>query len=80
MGLSLRTELEKQVRWFQAYRATSWRVDETILKVGGKWKYLYRAVDKEGRLVDFMLYYRGNIHAVYRSLGTALPAMRHRPV
>ena len=31
---------------------TSWRVDETYVKVGGKWKYLFRAVDKHGRLID----------------------------
>ena len=33
----------------------SWRMDETYIKVKGEWKYLYRAVDKEGNTVDFML-------------------------
>ncbi len=37
-------ELEKRVRAFQAYGSTSWRVDETYVKVGGRWKYLFRAV------------------------------------
>jgi len=32
----------------------SWRMDETYLKNGGKWGFLYRAVDKEGDTVDFM--------------------------
>ena len=36
--------LEKRVRWYQGYRASSWRVDETYGKVGGMWKYLFRAV------------------------------------
>ena len=33
----------------------SWRMDETYIKVKGKWVYLYRAVDKEGKTIDFML-------------------------
>ena len=32
---------------------TSWRMDETYIKVAGQWKYLYRAVDREGDTVDF---------------------------
>jgi len=33
----------------------SWRVDETYVLVGSQWKYLYRAVDKLGQTVDFLL-------------------------
>ena len=33
----------------------SWRMDETYIKVAGQWKYLYRAVDKQGVTVDFLL-------------------------
>src|SRR3984893_8618636 len=32
----------------------SWRMDETYIKVQGRWKYLYRAVDKDGDTVDFL--------------------------
>jgi putative transposase len=33
----------------------SWRMDETSLKVKGEWRYLYRAVDKQGQTIDFLL-------------------------
>ena len=33
----------------------SWRMDETYVKVGGQWKYLFRAVDRDGDTVDFLL-------------------------
>src|ERR1022692_1237897 len=34
---------------------TSWRMDETYIKGGGEWKYLYRAVDRAGATIDFLL-------------------------
>jgi transposase-like protein len=48
-------EFEK--RWSQYSRPVgrSWRCDETYIKVKGRWTYLYRAVDKQGRTVDFLL-------------------------
>ena len=38
----------------------SWRMDETYIKVKGEWVYLHRAVDKEGKTVDFLLTKRRN--------------------
>jgi putative transposase len=35
--------------------AVSWRMDETYIKVKGKWTYYYRAIDKFGKTLDFML-------------------------
>lgn len=37
----------------------SWRMDETYIQVSGQWKYLYRAVDRLGQTVDFLLTARG---------------------
>jgi putative transposase len=34
---------------------SSWKMDETYIKVKGEWMFLYRAVDKEGNTVDFLL-------------------------
>src|SRR6195952_4526638 len=72
-------ELEKGVRWYQGYRAPSWRVDETYIKVGGRWKYLFRAVDKHGRLIDFMLLERRSTRAAHRFLSKAVTTMRNWP-
>ena len=32
-----------------------WRVDETYIKVGGRWRYLFRAIDEHGQIVDVYL-------------------------
>ncbi|MBR8152812.1 IS6 family transposase, partial [Burkholderia vietnamiensis] len=46
---------EKAFRRIKRPVGRSWRMDETYVKVKGNWKYLYRAVDKEGNTVDFLL-------------------------
>jgi transposase, IS6 family len=72
-------EIEKRVRRYQGFRSGSWRVDETYVRVGGRWKYLFRAVDKHGRLIDFMLADRRNTKAAYRFLRKALKIMSAYP-
>jgi putative transposase len=48
-------EFEKQFRRRQCPVGRSWRMDETYVKIKGKAAYLYRAVDKEGYTIDFLL-------------------------
>jgi putative transposase len=47
--------LDKQFRARKRQVVSSWRMDETYVKVNAVWKYLYRAVDKTGATVDFLL-------------------------
>jgi len=44
----------------------SWRMDETYIKIKGQWKYLYRAVDKDGQTIDFLLTARRDKKAALR--------------
>jgi transposase-like protein len=46
---------EKKWKNYARPVGSSWRVDETYIKVNGQWRYLYRAVDKQGQTVDFLL-------------------------
>ncbi|MCI1003006.1 IS6 family transposase [Ochrobactrum sp. C6C9] len=50
----------------------SWRIDETYIKVKGKWTYLYRAVDRDGQTLDFMLSERRNLGAARRFFKKAM--------
>ena len=51
---------------------SSWRVDETYVLVGGQWKYLYRAVDKLGLTVDFLLIAHRDVAAARRFFERAI--------
>ncbi|WP_349294810.1 IS6 family transposase (plasmid) [Thioclava sp. 'Guangxiensis'] len=52
--------------------AKSWRMDETYIKVKGRWTYLYRAVDRNGQTLDFMLSERRNLAAARRFFKRAI--------
>lgn len=80
-------------RWIQCYapelsrrcrhelRRTngSWRVDETYLRVAGKWTYLYRAVDSAGDTIDFLLSPTRDAGAAKRFFQKALRSASHPP-
>ena len=57
--------------WKPKYNKT-WYVDETYLKVKGKWKYLYRAIDQDGNTIDFYLSSTRNTKSAKRFLSKAL--------
>jgi putative transposase len=50
----------------------SWRMDETYIKVKGEWKYLYRAVDKYGQTIDFLLTEQRDKEAALKFLKKAI--------
>jgi transposase-like protein len=67
-------ELEKRCRPHLQQTNDSWRVDETYVKVKGKWKYLYRAVDSAGNTIDFLLSAKRDKRAAKRFFCKALKA------
>jgi putative transposase len=50
----------------------SWRMDETCIRVKGEWRYLYRAVDKYGKTIDFLLTEHRDKAAALRFLSQAI--------
>jgi transposase-like protein len=72
-------EIEKRVRPYQGHRSGSWRVDETYVRVGGCWRYLFRAVDTHGRLIASMLSNGRDTGAADRFLRKALRVMSDHP-
>ena len=58
--------LHKKLRRYQFTRIdSSWQLDETYVRVKGKWHYLYRAINKRGETVDFFFSHKRNKEAAY---------------
>ncbi len=51
---------------------SSWQLDETYVKVKGKWLYLYRAINKQGQTLDFYFSHKRNRHSAYQFLKRCL--------
>ena len=64
--------LEQQFRARKCPVGSSWRLDETYVRIKGAWKYLYRAVDKAGATVDFLLTAKRDRKAALRFLCKAI--------
>ena len=65
-------EFEKYWSRYARPVGDSWRVDETYIKIKGQWVYLYRAVEKQGRTVDFLLSKRRDMAAAKRFFSLAV--------
>ena len=59
-------EINRRIRPHLKLSGASFRVDETYVQVGKSWKYLYRAIDKEGQTIDFMLSAKRDVAAAKR--------------
>ena len=68
-------EFEKRWSRYAGPVGGSWRMDETYIKVRGRWVYLYRAVDKAGRTVDFFLSRNRDVNAAKAFLRSAMKHM-----
>jgi transposase-like protein len=63
----------------RGYAGRSWYVDETYIKVHGKWCYLYRAIDHDGNLVDSRLSEKRDMDAAKAFFKQALAVVGHTP-
>ena len=72
-------EFERRWNRFARQAGQSWRVDETYIKIRGVWTYLYQAVDREGRTVDFRLSARRNVVAAKAFFRKALKTQGRTP-
>ena len=64
--------LATAAQYYKRSVGVSWRFDETYIRVRGQWKYLYRAVDKHGDTIDFLLTAKRDTKAALRFLRQAI--------
>ena len=69
-------EFEKRWKRFARSVGGSWRMDETYIRIKGAWTYLYRAVDKAGKTVDFYLSRKRDVNAAKAFLRKAMKGQR----
>ena len=81
-------EINQRIRPHLKLVGASYRLDETYIKVGKQWKYLYRALDQEGNTIEFMLsakrdiatvkrFFKKMMRADHRRLSFSIPVDKH---
>src|SRR6202790_1232611 len=70
-------ELEQRLRRHLKPTNKSWRVDETYVRVQGRWCYLYRAIDSAGATIDFLLSALRDADAAKRLFRNGLSDLSH---
>lgn len=73
------SEFIEAARPYRRLPGDRWFVDETYVRVAGRWTYLYRAIDQHGQVIDVMLSVRRDLAAARRFFARAL-AVGARPV
>lgn len=71
-------EINRRMRPHLKLAGASYRIDETYVKVGKQWKYLYRALDKEGNTIEFMLSAKRDVSAAKRFFKKVMRADHRR--
>jgi IS6 family transposase len=80
-GQKFGPELTKRAETHLRRASVDWHADETYIRVGGKWRYLWRAVDANGQMIDFRLAVRRDAKAAKAFFNKAIERVRlHRPV
>jgi IS6 family transposase len=72
-------EINRRMRPRLKMSGASFRIDETYVKVGTEWKYLYRAVDSAGQTIEFVLSAKRDVSAAKRFFKKVMRAEHRRP-
>jgi transposase, IS6 family len=72
-------EIRRRLRGHLKLKSPTWHIDETFVRIGGRWLYLFRAVDGHGQTVDFYLSETRDREAAKRFLKKALANPDNRP-
>ncbi|GLL05120.1 hypothetical protein GCM10017581_068670 [Dactylosporangium matsuzakiense] len=79
MGATIHAAAADAARWCQHAPGDRWFTDETYVKVNGVWRYVYRAVDQLGEVIDVLVCARRDAAAARRFFRKAMVTLKVRP-